>query len=42
MQQGKQNYNIFYLVNVELSVNPGSFAGVGDFELTLNKGFLSY
>jgi len=39
---GKQNYNIFYLVNVELSVNPGSFAGVGDFELTLNKGFLSY
>ena len=39
---GKQNYNIFYLVNVELSVNPSSFAGVGDFELTLNKGFLSY
>ena len=39
---GKQNYNIFYLVNVELSVNPGSFAGFGDFELTLNKGFLSY
>ena len=39
---GKQNYNIFYLVNVELSVNPGSFTGVGDFELTLNKGFLSY
>ena len=39
---GKQNYNIFYLVNVELTVNPVSVVGLGDFELTLNKGFLSY
>ena len=39
---GKQNYNIFYLVNVELTVNPESVVGLGDFELTLNKGFLSY
>jgi|GEM_PF-1812358 hypothetical protein len=39
---GKQNYNIFYLVNVEPTVNPESVVGLGDFELTLNKGFLSY
>ena len=39
---GKQNYNIFYLVNVQLTVNPESVVGLGDFELTLNKGFLSY